>query len=84
MGIITSIVAGILIGWIASVRNPEAGREALIRNVTAGIIGAFAGSWILGKLFESAATGEFSFGAVIASCLGATTLLFVRARLTPG
>jgi len=83
MGIFTSVVVGVLIGWIASVRNSEAGREILIRNVAAGIIGAFVGSWILGKLFESASSGGFSVGAMIASSLGAAALLFVMTRLNP-
>jgi uncharacterized membrane protein YeaQ/YmgE (transglycosylase-associated protein family) len=38
------------------------------------------GSWILGKLFESANPGSFSFGVMVASFIGAATLLFVVAR----
>ena len=80
MNIFTSLVVGVLIGWVASIIMRSDGREELIRNVAAGVAGAFVGSWLLGKLFESNQAG-FSFGAVIASFLGAATLLLVVTRL---
>jgi len=83
MNIVVSLIAGVLIGWVASVLKSTAGQEDLVRNVAAGVIGAFLGSWLLGKLVESANPGIFSFGAMIASLFGAATLLFVVARLNP-
>lgn len=80
MNTIIPLVVGVLIGWIASVRNPMAGREDLVRNIAAGIIGAFGGGWLMGKLFESS-QGGFSLGVTVASLLGAVTLLLVASRL---
>ena len=80
MNIFTSLVVGVLIGWVASILMRADGREDLIRNVAAGVAGAFAGSWVLGKLFEFT-QGGFSFGVMIASFLGAATLLLVMTRL---
>ena len=81
MNIATSLVVGMLIGWIASILKRTAGREELIRNVMAGIAGGFFGGWLLGKLVEPVNQGSFSFGMMIASVLGAATLLFVVDRL---
>ena len=81
MNIIVWIVVGVAIGWIASALHATAGREDLIRNVATGIGGAYVGGWLLGKLFESASPGSFSFGAMVASIIGAAALLFVMARL---
>ena len=80
MNIFISLVAGTLIGWIASLQNATAGREDLIRNVVVGIAGAFGGGWLLGKLFESTQDG-FSVGVIVASLLGAVMLLFAVTRL---
>jgi uncharacterized membrane protein YeaQ/YmgE (transglycosylase-associated protein family) len=83
MNIVVSLVVGALIGWIVSMRNSRAGREALFRNIGWGIAGAFAGRWILGLLIESAAPTGFSIAAMIASSIGAAALLLVIARLNP-
>jgi uncharacterized membrane protein YeaQ/YmgE (transglycosylase-associated protein family) len=80
MNIFISLVVGVLIGWITSVRHTTAGREDLIRNVATGIAGAFGGGWLLGKLIESNQDG-FSVGVIVASFLGAFMLLFVVTRL---
>lgn len=81
MNIVTSLVVGVLIGWVASIRMGTDDREGLVRNVATGIVGAYGASWLLGKLLESANQGGFSVGAMIASVFGAATLLFVAARL---
>jgi uncharacterized membrane protein YeaQ/YmgE (transglycosylase-associated protein family) len=80
MNIITLLVVGVVIGWIASVLMGTDGREGLIRNVAIGIAGAYVGSFLLDKLSESASQGGFSFGAMVASVLGAATLLLVVSR----
>jgi uncharacterized membrane protein YeaQ/YmgE (transglycosylase-associated protein family) len=81
MNIITSLVVGALIGWVASMLMQAAGREDLIRNIALGIAGAYIGRWILSALIESN-QGGFSFGVVVASFLGAATLLFIVTRLS--
>jgi len=80
MNIVVSLFAGIFIGWIASTLNRTAGREDLVRNLAAGVAGAYLGSWLLGKLLEPVNTGDFSVGTMIASVLGAAALLFVVER----
>lgn len=81
MNIVVSLVVGILIGWGASVLKRTAGQEELVRNVAVGIVGGLLGSWLLGRLLEPANQGDFSFGAMIASALGAAVLVFAVDRL---
>ena len=83
MNIITTVVVGALMGWVFSILKPTAGREDLIRNVAGGIIGAYVGSWVLGKMIETGNSGSFSFGIMIGSLIGAAALLFVIMRLNP-
>ncbi len=80
MNFVIAVVAGVLIGWLASMLMPAAGREDLIRNVAVGIAGSYVGGWLVSTLSESVDTGGLSFGAVIASCFGAIVLLLLVKR----
>lgn len=82
MNIITWLLIGGLIGWVGSILIGTGSREGLIRNVVVGIAGAYIGSWLLSKLFESANQGGFSVGVIIASFLGAASLLLLVNRLS--
>ena len=80
MNIIILLIVGVAIGWVASVLMGTDGREGLIRNVAIGIAGAYAGSFFLDKLSESASQEGFSFAVMLASAFGAAALLFVVSR----
>ena len=80
MSIITLLVVGVVIGWVASILMGTEGREGLIRNIAVGIAGAYTGSWLLDKLVDSAIQEGFSFGAMVASVFGAAILLLVVSR----
>ena len=43
MTIIASLAVGVVVGWLASIFMGTDGREGLIRNVTAGVAGAYVG-----------------------------------------
>ena len=79
MSIIISLIVGVLIGWVVSVLKRPAGREDLIRNIAAGVAGAYLGGWLLGRMLDTGQQAS-SFGAIIASLLGAAALLFIVAR----
>jgi uncharacterized membrane protein YeaQ/YmgE (transglycosylase-associated protein family) len=80
MNIVISLIVGAVVGWLASMLMRTDGREGLLRNVAAGVAGAYvaAGLWAHG----SADQGAFSFGTMIASSLGATALLLLVKRLS--
>jgi uncharacterized membrane protein YeaQ/YmgE (transglycosylase-associated protein family) len=43
MNIIVSLVVGTVVGWLASMVMGTESREGLIRNITAGVAGAYLG-----------------------------------------
>lgn len=77
MNIITGLVVGVSMGWVASILMKSDSREALIRNVAVGTAGAFVGSWLLSSTLDPTGQGGFNFGLMIASFLGAIALLFL-------
>ena len=80
MNIVASLVVGVVVGWLASVFMGTDGREGLIRNVTAGVAGAYVGGWVLRSLLGYPSQAGISLSAMIAASLGAATLLLVVKR----
>jgi uncharacterized membrane protein YeaQ/YmgE (transglycosylase-associated protein family) len=81
MNIVIAIVAGILVGWGASIRSGTDGLEDLIRNVIVGAVGALLGGWMLSAVFDTFDPSSFTVSAVVASLLGAATSLIVVNRI---
>jgi len=76
MGWIAWIVLGGLAGWVASMLTQDNARMGIISNIIVGIVGAFAGSWILG-LLGIAQPLTFNFVTFLVAVGGATVLLFL-------
>jgi len=76
MGIVTWLVFGALVGWVASIimkRNSEMGS---IANIVVGIIGAGLGGWIASLLGIGTVSG-FNFYSLLIALAGACVLLLV-------
>ena len=76
MGIITWLIFGALVGWVASIimkRNSEMGS---IANIVVGVIGAGLGGWIASLLGIGTVTG-FNFYSLLIALAGACVLLLV-------
>ena len=80
MNLIIALIVGTVGGWLASVIT-SAGREAPVRNVIAGVAGAYVGRWVLGLVADPVEPGTFTLGVMIASILGAAALLLFVGRL---
>ena len=76
MSWIAWIVLGGLAGWIASMLTGDNARMGIIWNIIVGIIGALAGSWILGMLGKTEPL-TFSFTTFLVAVGGAVVLLFL-------
>ena len=76
MSWIAWIVLGGLAGWVASMLTKNNERMGLISNIVVGIIGALAGSWILGMLGATEPL-TFSFTSFLVAVGGAVLLLFL-------
>jgi uncharacterized membrane protein YeaQ/YmgE (transglycosylase-associated protein family) len=76
MSWIAWIVLGGLAGWVASILTRNNARMGIIWNIIVGIIGALAGSWILGMLGKTEPL-TFSFTTFLVAVGGAVVLLFL-------
>ena len=80
MGLLTWIVVGAIVGWLASQIMTGSGL-GLIGNIVVGVIGALVGGWLAATFFNVPdAISGINFTTFIVALLGAVAVLFV-ARL---
>lgn len=77
------IILGGFAGWIASILTKNDARMGLFWNIVVGIIGALAGSWILGALGVSNPL-TFSLTTFAIAIGGAVLLLFLLSMTRRG
>ena len=77
MNFLIWLLLGGLIGWAASIFMGTNGRQGIVLNVVAGIVGAVLGGWLLSGLFGSSTInqGDFSLSGLFVSLVGAVILL---------
>jgi uncharacterized membrane protein YeaQ/YmgE (transglycosylase-associated protein family) len=73
------IIAGALIGWVASLIMRTNRRQGPIADIIVGIVGAFVGGYFLSPLFNVTTIneGNFSLPALLVSLGGAIILLVI-------
>jgi len=73
------LIAGAIIGWIASLIMHTDGQQGTLIDIVVGIVGAFIAGLVLTPLFGISTINEnnFSFPALMVSLLGAVILLAV-------
>lgn len=71
------LVAGGLIGWLASVIMHTDAQQGLFLNVVVGIVGAAIGGWLISPLMGVGTINQdvFNVGALLVSLIGAIVLL---------
>ena len=71
------ILAGALVGWVASKIMRTNKRQGLIGDIIVGIVGAFVGGYLLSPLFNVSTINQsnFSLPALLVSLGGAVILL---------
>ena len=79
MNFIIWIIAGAVVGWVASVVMRTNARQGLLLDIVVGIIGAFIAGLVLTPLLGIGTINQnnFSFPALIVSLLGAIILLAI-------
>jgi len=79
MNIITWLVVGGLIGWVASMIMRTDAQQGIFLNVVVGIIGAALGGWFLSPLIGASTINQsnFSVPGLLVSLLGAVILLAI-------
>ncbi len=76
MSWIAWIVLGGFAGWVASMLTRNSAQMGIISNIVVGILGALAGSWLLG-LMDVIEPLTFSFTTFLVAVGGAVVLLFL-------
>jgi len=73
------IIAGAVIGWVASIIMRTNRRQGLIADMLVGIVGAFLAGWFLSPLFGVGTInqGDFSLPALLVSLGGAVIVLAI-------
>jgi uncharacterized membrane protein YeaQ/YmgE (transglycosylase-associated protein family) len=82
MSWIVTILAGALIGWIASMIMKTNAQMGAIANILAGIIGAFVGSLIAPLLGFRPRGAEFNIPALLFGVLGACIVIGIYKAVT--
>ncbi len=79
MNLIIWLIAGGLVGWVASLLMRTDGEQGVLLNVLVGIVGAAIGGWVISPLvgFATLNEGAVSMGALAVSLLGAVLLLCI-------
>lgn len=70
------IILGGLAGWVASIITKNNAQMGILANIIVGIIGAFAGTFILNLMGVTGMTG-FNFYTFLVAVGGAVVLLFL-------
>jgi len=79
MVILTWIIFGALVGWIASILMGTK-RGGLIRNIIVGLVGSFLGGWIASLLNIGSLT-TFTLEGFIIAIAGAVIFIWIIRRL---
>ncbi len=79
MNIILWLIAGAVIGWLASKIMGTNSQQGLLLDIIVGIVGALLAGWFLTPLFGIATINQnnFSIPALLVSLLGAILLLAI-------
>ncbi len=80
MGLLITILAGALIGWIASMIMKTNASMGAIANIVAGVVGSALGGLIIGRGFNLQA--GFDPMSLIVGIIGACILIFIVKLLT--
>lgn len=86
MNFIIWIIAGAVIGWIASMIMHTNGRQGLLLDIVVGIVGAFLAGLVLTPLLGIGTINQnnFSLPALLVSLVGAILLLAIVRLLRGG
>lgn len=77
MGLLTWLIVGLIVGWLAG--NAMKGQGfGLVGNIVVGIVGALLGGWLAGALFNiQDPISGFNLTTFIVAFLGAVVLLLI-------
>jgi len=82
---IITILAGAVIGWLASIVMGTNASMGAIANIVCGLLGAAVGGWISSMLFGVTSGGAgFSFQQLLFGVIGACVVIAIVKAITGG
>ena len=86
MSLVITILAGALIGWIASMLMKTNASMGAIANILCGIVGAFIGGIIsrFVPIFGSSGSPSFRMGDLVFGVIGACVVIAIYKAVTGG
>lgn len=77
MNLVIWLIAGGILGWLASLMLRNESEQGVLLNILVGIVGAALGGWLISPLigFVSLSHESLDLGALAAALLGAVVLL---------
>jgi uncharacterized membrane protein YeaQ/YmgE (transglycosylase-associated protein family) len=77
MNFVIWLIAGAVVGWVASKIMGTSGQQGLILDIVVGVVGAFLAGYFLTPFFGISTINQnnFSLPALLVSLLGAVILL---------
>jgi uncharacterized membrane protein YeaQ/YmgE (transglycosylase-associated protein family) len=75
MGILATIIVGLLAGWLASLIMKA--RGGLLMDLILGVVGGFVGGWISSLLFGANLMSGVNITSIITALVGAIIVLFL-------
>lgn len=84
MGLIITILAGALIGWIASMIMGTNASMGAIANIVCGILGAFVGGFISSMLFNRPVAANFDLYNLVFGIVGACIVIALYKAIAGG
>ncbi len=75
MGILATIVVGLIAGWLASMVMKS--KSGLVVDLVLGVIGGFVGGWLTGLLTGVNMMSGINITSIIVAFVGAVIVLFV-------
>ena len=80
MSYIVAIIAGGVIGWIASLIMKTDEQQGFLANIIVGIVGAFLGRWLFGTVLgigSAASSGTLSLWGLVWGVVGSVLLIAI-------
>ena len=79
MNLIIWLIAGGVVGWLASLIMRTDGQQGIVLNVVIGIVGAFLAGWFIAPMVGVGTINQnnFSLASVLVSLVGAVILLAI-------
>lgn len=76
MGLLSWLLFGALVGWVASLIMKKNQRMGLLANIAVGLIGSALGGW-LGSLLGFGSVDKFNISSFLTALVGAIVFLVI-------